>query len=155
MGILPATARGLGFDTRDMQNPEKNVQATIECLRRFGKGFASLDSLERIKLTLASYNAGIGHIYDAQRLAQKYGRNPNVWSDHVAEFIRLKAEAQYCIDSVMIILGGVRVDDVAGDTPERALDRAALKVAKIIESVLRSEERRVGKECRSRWSPYH
>ena len=36
-------------------------------------------------------------------------------------------------DSVMIILGGVRADDVAGDTPERALDRAALKVAKIIE----------------------
>ena len=24
-----------------------------------------------------------------------------------------------------------------------------------IETVLRSEERRVGKECRSRWSPYH
>ena len=23
------------------------------------------------------------------------------------------------------------------------------------EQVLRSEERRVGKECRSRWSPYH
>ena len=83
-----------------MQDPEKNVQAAIECLRRFGKGFASLDSLERIKLTLASYNAGIGHIYDAQRLAQKYGRNPNVWSDHVAEFIRLKAEAQYYTDSV-------------------------------------------------------
>ena len=26
---------------------------------------------------------------------------------------------------------------------------------KKIEKVLRSEERRVGKECRSRWSPYH
>ena len=24
-----------------------------------------------------------------------------------------------------------------------------------IEQLLRSEERRVGKECRSRWSPYH
>ena len=24
-----------------------------------------------------------------------------------------------------------------------------------IKDVLRSEERRVGKECRSRWSPYH
>ena len=24
-----------------------------------------------------------------------------------------------------------------------------------VEIVLRSEERRVGKECRSRWSPYH
>ena len=29
------------------------------------------------------------------------------------------------------------------------------KVAMEIEQVLRSEERRVGKECRSRWSPYH
>ena len=26
---------------------------------------------------------------------------------------------------------------------------------KMILGVLRSEERRVGKECRSRWSPYH
>ena len=26
---------------------------------------------------------------------------------------------------------------------------------KITQPVLRSEERRVGKECRSRWSPYH
>ena len=24
-----------------------------------------------------------------------------------------------------------------------------------LENVIRSEERRVGKECRSRWSPYH
>ena len=36
-----------------------------------------------------------------------------------------------------------------------------MKVGKIIKSdesrkyVVRSEERRVGKECRSRWSPYH
>ena len=28
-------------------------------------------------------------------------------------------------------------------------------VDKIIELYRRSEERRVGKECRSRWSPYH
>ena len=26
---------------------------------------------------------------------------------------------------------------------------------KIVQEVERSEERRVGKECRSRWSPYH
>ena len=25
----------------------------------------------------------------------------------------------------------------------------------VVESIDRSEERRVGKECRSRWSPYH
>src|SRR3712207_9331832 len=28
-------------------------------------------------------------------------------------------------------------------------------VANMVDGVTRSEERRVGKECRSRWSPYH
>ena len=36
----------------------------------------------------------------------------------------------------------------AGQTPSPELEKA-------INDVLRSEERRVGKECRSRWSPYH
>ena len=35
------------------------------------------------------------------------------------------------------------------------LNDFAIDRGKIIASVLRSEERRVGKECRSRWSPYH
>ena len=29
------------------------------------------------------------------------------------------------------------------------------KIADYLEAQTRSEERRVGKECRSRWSPYH
>ena len=29
------------------------------------------------------------------------------------------------------------------------------KIKRIVVSTYRSEERRVGKECRSRWSPYH
>src|SRR5215813_3380654 len=35
------------------------------------------------------------------------------------------------------------------------LDSIVLAVADIDQTILRSEERRVGKECRSRWSPYH
>ena len=30
-----------------------------------------------------------------------------------------------------------------------------MKAMKIDNNAIRSEERRVGKECRSRWSPYH
>ena len=37
-----------------------------------------------------------------------------------------------------------------GDTTDEALVRAKDALATV-----RSEERRVGKECRSRWSPYH
>src|SRR2546430_3068952 len=43
------------------------------------------------------------------------------------------------------------IDDV-----ERALQSPVLGVIpQNVGSLLRSEERRVGKECRSRWSPYH
>ena len=39
----------------------------------------------------------------------------------------------------------------------RALERVScvIKVLETITKTTRSEERRVGKECRSRWSPYH
>ena len=100
MGIMPSTARALGFRYEEMSDPEKNIRAGIECLRRFRGSFPAASEEERVKLTLASYNAGVGHINDAQRLAKKYGHNPNVWTDNVAEYIRLKAEPKYYTDSV-------------------------------------------------------
>src|SRR3712207_9415272 len=36
-----------------------------------------------------------------------------------------------------------------------ATTRLAIEARKHLFSIARSEERRVGKECRSRWSPYH
>ena len=53
-----------------------------------------------VKFTLAAYNAGIGHIYDAQRLARKYGKDPNKWDNNVAEYIRLKNDPEYYNDPV-------------------------------------------------------
>src|SRR5260221_13943988 len=41
-------------------------------------------------------------------------------------------------------------DDVLVSSPE-----VHLPLGKPVKALLRSEERRVGKECRSRWSPYH
>ena len=46
--------------------------------------------------------------------------------------------------------GAVRYDPTWVDT-----DRAKAALAQVAEAAGRSEERRVGKECRSRWSPYH
>ena len=53
------------------------------------------------------------------------------------------------------------VIDIIGSIPiiinlkEKGKDVNALKATLISFALLRSEERRVGKECRSRWSPYH
>src|SRR2546422_8735783 len=47
-------------------------------------------------------------------------------------------------------------DNVLKFVPRRVADRyCALPLSLSREGTKRSEERRVGKECRSRWSPYH
>lgn len=102
MGIMPGTARMLGVSLDDLSDPEISIKTGVEVLRRFRKGFENIpDNTEIIKFTLGSYNAGIGHIQDAQRLAEKYGKNPNIWDDNVAEFILLKREPEYYNDPVV------------------------------------------------------
>lgn len=100
MGIMPNTARHLGVNPGELKNPDVSVRTGVECLLRFSKGFSKIeDPVELMKFTLASYNAGNGHIYDAQRLAEKYGKNPNLWED-VSEYVRLKSEPEYYNDPV-------------------------------------------------------
>ena len=43
-------------------------------------------------------------------------------------------------------MSGYDFEEITASTPEKSLTTSLKK---------RSEERRVGKECRSRWSPYH
>ena len=51
--------------------------------------------------------------------------------------------------------GGMIAQYIAIDYPE-LLDKLVLAVTVSRQNAtVRSEERRVGKECRSRWSPYH
>ena len=72
-----------------------------------------------------------------------------------AEFDKLKIEN--AILKAMKYGSGVLEEDIAKDIAEE-IEKIYLQgspsptVSKVEE---RSEERRVGKECRSRWSPYH
>lgn len=101
MGIMPNTAKALGVTPHQLKEPDTGIRTGVDCLRRFRQGFSEITNpIEKIKFTLAAYNAGIGHIYDAQRLAEKYGKNPNIWDDNVAEFIRLKNDPTYYNDPV-------------------------------------------------------
>ena len=59
-------------------------------------------------------------------------------------------EADYLID-VGPGAGAFGGEIVAAGTPKQV----ARNSKSITGQLLRSEERRVGKECRSRWSPYH
>jgi membrane-bound lytic murein transglycosylase F len=86
MGIMPRTARNFGFHPDSLQNPEISIKASVKILQYLDKIFSDLGNPdEKIKFTLAAYNAGNGHIIDARKLASKYCLNPNVWDDNVAK----------------------------------------------------------------------
>lgn len=56
------------------------------------------DKVQREKFTLASYNAGRSHIQDAQRLAEKYGKDPLVWDSNVEEMVLNLSKSEYYKD---------------------------------------------------------
>ena len=100
MGIMPRTARSFGFSPDSLDNPSIAIQAGIKCLSYFENHFPGVKNEEKIKFTLASYNAGSGHITDARELAAKHGKDPNIWDGNVDEYVRLKSEPEYYNDPV-------------------------------------------------------
>ena len=67
----------------------------------------------------------------------------------------LQRLVQVTKESVEAGLAAVKPWGRLGDVSE-AVNRCATKARySVVAELTRSEERRVGKECRSRWSPYH
>ena len=101
MQLMPATARAMGIPPGKEQNPEESIKAAIKYIASTNKSLKMIpDEKERINFILASYNAGLGHIYDAMALAEKYGKNKFVWKDNVENFILLKSNEEYFSDPV-------------------------------------------------------
>lgn len=101
MGLMPATAASLGIDSAMLIDPEANIRGGAEYLQKLIVYFNSVENNdERLKLALASYNGGIGHITDARALAKKYGADEDVWDGSVEKFIQLKRLEQYYNDPV-------------------------------------------------------
>lgn len=93
MQVLPTTADMHGF--KNLHHPQTNIRTGIAHLKYLERNFNAIDSLNRIKFTLAAYNVGTGHIYDAQRLATYLGLDPSIWDGNVAEALLLKSEKKY------------------------------------------------------------
>ncbi len=92
MQLMPVVMEKYGIDYES--SPEEQIEAGGKLLAYLGDCFENkvADSTERIKFVLASYNAGLGHVYDAQRLAAKYGADPEVWDNSVDYYILNKSK---------------------------------------------------------------
>lgn len=100
MQVIPETANM--FKVFDYFTPDSNIYTGVQYLKYLDNIFSEypISSQEKLKFTLASYNVGAGHVKDAMRLAEKYGKNPYVWDNNVDFFLRHKTDPEFYRDSL-------------------------------------------------------
>ncbi|MDD2651796.1 MAG: membrane-bound lytic murein transglycosylase MltF [Sulfurimonas sp.] len=80
MMLTQNTADLLGV--KDRTDPKDSVFGGAKHLREMLTNIpAEVGGEERLKFALAAYNIGLGHVFDAQKLAQQLGLNQNSWTD--------------------------------------------------------------------------
>jgi len=94
MQVLPRTAKELGF--LDLDKPEQSVAAGIQYLDWTRARFSNDIPLEeKLFFALAAYNAGFGHVRDAQKLAKKMNLRSDKWFDNVEKAMLLLQKPKY------------------------------------------------------------
>ena len=99
MQLMPVVMEKYGIDYD--ATPEEQLEAGGQLISFLDDCLENkvTDSVERVKFVLAAYNSGLGHVYDAQRLASKYGKYPDIWDNNVDYFILNKSKKQYYNDT--------------------------------------------------------
>ena len=95
MQVLPNTGREVGF--RNIREPRNNVMAGARYLRRLARRFEEdgVSKREQIRFAVAAYNAGLGHIRDARKLAKLTKKDPDKWFGQVEEALKLKMDRRW------------------------------------------------------------
>src|SRR5688572_30786495 len=102
--------------------------------------------------------AGIKEVKDVMATAQdrrrRIGRRTIVFIDEIHRFNKAQQDAFLPrVEAGDIILIGATTENPSFEVNAALLSRSKVFVLKPLD--VRSEERRVGKECRSRWWPHH
>jgi membrane-bound lytic murein transglycosylase F len=92
--VLPRTGKELGLE--NLRDPETGLHAGVKYLDWLMRRFEpDLPVAERTWFALASYNAGVGHVRDARRLARQLDMDPDRWFNNVEKAMLLLANQRY------------------------------------------------------------
>jgi len=100
MQIMPET--GSFFGINNLWDPKQNIDAGVRFLKFLDSFWKKTvpDQNERMKFILASYNVGLNHVIDAQRLSNKYGKKIDIWDDNVEYYLKQKSDPKYYRDTL-------------------------------------------------------
>ena len=93
MMLTKNTATYIGI--KDRLDPNESVYGGVKYLENIFKRLpSSILGSDRIWMTLAAYNVGMGHLEDARIITERSGGNPNYWSD-VKKYLPLLSKKKY------------------------------------------------------------
>tara|TARA_B100000161_G_scaffold253331_1_gene213750 strand:- start:15 stop:650 length:636 start_codon:yes stop_codon:yes gene_type:complete len=93
MMLTKNTANYIGVKNR--LDPNESVYGGVKYLENlFNRLPTSIVGSDRIWMALAAYNVGLGHLEDARIITQRFGGNPNYWSD-VKKYLPLLSKKRY------------------------------------------------------------
>jgi membrane-bound lytic murein transglycosylase F len=94
MQVMPATGLELGF--KNLEDPEQGVHAGVRYMHRMVQRLdPKIPFKHRVRFALAAYNCGLGHVYDAQRLAGELGLDGGKWFQNAEKAMLLLAEPRH------------------------------------------------------------
>ena len=151
---------GSGWKYKEIFDEAKKYATVLIHEKNMGKGASLKTGYEYIKenykgkyVIVTMDSDGQHTVQDAMKLCEKLLQNPEkliIGKRNFSKEVPLRSKfGNACTRVVYRLATGIRVYDTQSGL--RAFDNS------LIDFMLttRSEERRVGKECRSRWSPYH
>jgi membrane-bound lytic murein transglycosylase F len=89
VGLMQVMPKSSKYTEAELLNPETNIREGLRILVEAQQAFTYLAEPERLAFALAAYNAGIGHVNDARRIAIDQRKNPNNWEDVADGFLKL------------------------------------------------------------------
>ncbi len=92
--VMPATGKEMGFTK--LFEADSGTHAGIKYMATLLKRYQpALPLDERVRFSLAAYNAGYGRVEDARRLAVELKLDPDVWRDNVEKSMALLARPKF------------------------------------------------------------
>jgi len=93
--MMPATAKEQGVTNR--ASPEQSLRGGADYILWLEKQWQPRveNPDEQLKFVMASYNVGLGHVYDACALTEKAGGDPELWADVRLSLLKLSNRKYY------------------------------------------------------------
>lgn len=102
MQVMPRTAKV--YEIEDLLNPEQNIKAGTNHLKRLQRLYSKCEMTpeEKVKFTLAAYNAGEGRVADCRNFAASRQIDNNSWENIVGLIPLMREDSILAEESVKL-----------------------------------------------------